>query len=149
VTDRVQVAALAASVALLLVVLELVRRRRLAEEYSALWIISAVALMAVAWRRELLDNAAQWLGVHYPPALLLLAVILIVFAASLSFSVVLSRHQRHIDRLIDESALLAAELRELRQQVAAVAGPDADERTRVMPALQPAPSGPAPNRPAM
>jgi hypothetical protein len=34
--------------------------------------------------------------------------------ASLSFSVVLSRQQRQIDRLIEENAIMAAELRELR-----------------------------------
>ena len=37
--DRIQVVAVIGSVLLLLLVLELVRRRRLAEEYSALWIV--------------------------------------------------------------------------------------------------------------
>jgi len=113
-TDRVQIAALTASVILLLLVLELVRRRHLAEEYSALWILSALALMGISLRRDLLDTAAMWLGVYYPPAVLLLVVILIVFTASLSFSVILSRHQRQIDRLIEETAVMSAELRELR-----------------------------------
>ena len=115
-TDRVQIAALAASIMLLLLVLELVRRRHLAEEYSTLWILSALGLMAVSWRRDLLDTAARWLGVYYPPAVLLLVVILIVFTASLSFSVILSRHQRQIDRLIEETAVMSAELRELRSE---------------------------------
>ena len=73
-TDRVQIAAIAASVSLLILVLELVRRRRLTEEYSVLWILSAVALIGVSWRRDLLDTAARWLGVYYPPAVLLLLV---------------------------------------------------------------------------
>lgn len=113
-TDRVQIAAIAASVSLLILVLELVRRRRLTEEYSVLWILSALALIGVSWRRDLLDTAARWLGVYYPPAALLLLVILIVFTASLSFSVILSRHQRQIDRLIEDTAVLSAELREIR-----------------------------------
>jgi SNF family Na+-dependent transporter len=114
VTDRVQIAALSASIGLLFLVLELIRRRRLSEEYSVLWIVSALALIGISWRRGLLDTAAQWLGVYYPPALLLLAVILIMFTASLTFSVILSRHQRQIDRLIEETAVLSAEVRELR-----------------------------------
>jgi hypothetical protein len=113
-TDRVQVAAILASVSLLILVLELVRRGRLTEEYSVLWILSAIALIGVSWRRDLLDTTARWLGVYYPPAVLLLLVILIVFTASLSFSVILSRHQRQIDRLIEETAVLSAELREIR-----------------------------------
>ena len=51
--DRIQVVALAGSVLLLLLVLELVRRRRLAEEYSALWIVSAILLIGLSLRRDL------------------------------------------------------------------------------------------------
>src|SRR4029079_9881381 len=105
----------AASVVLLLVVLELVRRRRLAEEYSILWVVAAAALIAVSLRRSLLDIVARWLDVHYPPAVLVLLLILIVFIASLCFSVILSSQQRQIDRLIDETSVLSAELRDLRQ----------------------------------
>jgi len=115
VTDRVQIFAVAASVVLLLVVLELVRRRRLVEEYSILWVVAASALIAVSLRRSLLDIVARWLDVHYPPAVLVLLLILIVFIASLCFSVILSRQQRQIDRLIDDTSVLSAELRDLKQ----------------------------------
>jgi hypothetical protein len=114
VTDRVQVVALVSSALLLLLVLELVRRRRLSEEYSALWIVLAVSLIGIALRRDVLDSAAKWLGVYYPPAVLVLILIGVISVAALSFSVILSRHQRQIDRLIEENAIMGAELRELR-----------------------------------
>jgi len=114
-TDRVQIVALAGSVVLLLLVLELVRRRRLAEEYSALWIVSALVLIGISLRRDMLDFAATWLGVYYPPAVLVLMLVAIISVASLFFSVILSRQQRQIDRLIEENAIMAAELRELRR----------------------------------
>ena len=117
-TDNVQILAVAASVGLLLVVLELVRRRRLVEEYSILWVLAALALIGVSLRRSVLDVTARWLDVHYPPAVLVLLLILIVFIASLCFSVILSGQQRKIDRLIDETAVLAAELRDLRAAAA-------------------------------
>jgi hypothetical protein len=113
--DRIQVVALTGSVLLLLLVLELVRRRRLAEEYSALWIVSAILLIGLSLRRDLVDFAARWLGVYYPPAILVLMLVGIVFVALLSFSVILSRHQRQIGRLIEENAIMAAELRDLRR----------------------------------
>jgi hypothetical protein len=113
-TDRVQVLALTGSVLFLLFVLELVRRRRLAEEYSALWIVSALALIGISLRRDVLDFAARWMGVYYPPAVLVLMLVAIISVASLSFAVILSRQQRQIDRLIEETAIMAAELRELR-----------------------------------
>ena len=114
-TDRVQILAIAASVVLLLVVLELVRRRRLVEEYSLLWVLAALALIGVSLRRDILDSTARWLNVHYPPAVLVLLLIFIVFVASLCFSVILSRQQQQIERLIDETAILSAEIRELRK----------------------------------
>ena len=121
-TDRVQVLALIGSVLFLLFVLELVRRRRLAEEYSALWIVSALVLIGISLRRDALDFAARWLGVYYPPAVLVLMLVAIISVASLSFSVILSRQQRQIDRLIEENAIMAAELRELRWEQEANAG---------------------------
>lgn len=116
-TDRVQIVALVSSVLLLLLVLELVRRRRLSEEYSALWIILSVSLIGIALRRDVLDSAAKWLGVYYPPTVLVLMLVAIISVAALFFSVILSRHQRQIDRLIEENAIMGAEIRELRSDL--------------------------------
>ena len=113
-TDRIHVVAIAVSVFLLLAVLELVRRRKLAEEYSILWILFALALLVVSLRRDLLDVFARWLGVYYPPIVLLFLLIVMVFIASLSFAVILSRQRRQIERLTEEAAILGAELQELR-----------------------------------
>ena len=84
-TDRVQVVALGCSVLLLLLVLELVRRRRLSEEYSALWIVLAVCLIGLSLRRDVLDSAAKWLGVYYPPAVLVLMLVAIISVAACMF----------------------------------------------------------------
>ena len=114
--DRIQIVALTVSVMLLVAVLELVRRRKLTEEYSFLWILSSLALLALSVRRELLHDAARWLGVYYPPILLVMLLIVMVFVASLCFSVIVSRQRRQIERLIEETAILSAELRELRER---------------------------------
>ena len=114
--DRIQVVALVVSIVLLLAVLELVRRRKLTEEYSFLWILSSLALLAVSIRREILHAAARWLWVYYPPILLVMLLIVMVFVASLCFSVIVSRQRQQIERLIEETAILSAELRELRDE---------------------------------
>lgn len=114
--DRIQIVSLAVSVLLLLVVLELVRRKKLTEEYSFLWILSALALLAVSAKRQVIDTTARWLGVYYPPIILVLLLILMVFVATLCFSVIVSRQRRQIERLIEETAILSAELRELRKK---------------------------------
>ena len=113
--DRVQIVALVVSVLLLGTVLELVRRRKMIEEYSFLWIVFSLTLLALSSRRELLHVAARWLGVFYPPILLVMLLIVMFFVASLSHSVIVSRHRRQIDRLTEETAILSAELRDLRK----------------------------------
>lgn len=115
--DRIQVVALAVSIALLLIVLELVRRRKITEEYSFIWILSSLLLLALSIRREILHAAARWLGIYYPPILLVMVLIVIVFAASLGFSIIVSRQRQQIERLIEETAILSAELRDLRDEV--------------------------------
>ena len=97
--DRLQLVAVAVSVGLILIVLELVRRRKLVEEYSLLWIFCSLALLALSIWRGLLHAAARELGVYYPPSILLLVLILVAFVVMLWFSVVLSTQRRQIERL--------------------------------------------------
>lgn len=113
-TDRIQLVALGVSLSLLIIVLELVRRRKLTEEYSFLWILCSLALVGLSIRRDVLDTAAHWLGVFYPPTVLLMLLIMMVFIASLCFSVIVSRQRQQIERLIEETAILAAEIRDDR-----------------------------------
>jgi hypothetical protein len=123
-TDVIQLISIAVSAALLVTVIELVRRALLTEEYSFIWIACAVALLILSLWRNLLDLAASALDVHYPPALLLLALTFFVVIVSLYFSVVVSRHRKQIDLLVQELALLDADLRTLRESARAVATDD-------------------------
>lgn len=113
-TDRIQIVALTVSVLLLLVVFELVRRRKLTEEYSFLWILFALVLLILSARREIPYAVARWLGVYYPPIVLVMVLIVMVLVASLCFSVIVSRQRRQIERLMEETAILSAELRDLQ-----------------------------------
>jgi hypothetical protein len=116
VIEPIQIIALFTSLFLLGLVLELVRRKKLTEEYSFIWLVCALALLGVALGRRLLDRVALAMGIYYPPAALLLVLIFFVFVASLSFSVVVSRQRQQIERLIEEAALLEARLRELNER---------------------------------
>jgi hypothetical protein len=112
--DAVQLTALVVSGLLLAYVLDLVRRKKLTEEYSFVWILCALALIVLSLGRRYLDRLAVGFGIYYPPAALLLVLGLFVFIASVSFSVVVSRQRQQIETLIEEAALLEAQVRELR-----------------------------------
>jgi hypothetical protein len=118
VIDRVTVAGVLVSALLLVIVFELVRRRRLTEEYSFVWILAALAMLGLSFSRPLLNRAASWLGIYYPPAILLLVLVPLVFGALLYFSVVVSRQREQIERLVEEVSILGAELRDLQRRTA-------------------------------
>jgi len=128
-TDPVQLVSIVVSGALLVTIIELVRRGRLTEEYSFIWIVCAVALLALSLWRNLLDLAAATLGVHYPPAVLLLILTFFVVIVSLYFSVVVSRHRKNIEKLVEEVALLDADVRALRESARSVAAGEVVPRT--------------------
>jgi hypothetical protein len=113
-SDRIEIAGAIAGAILIGVVLELVRRRKLTEEYSLVWLVSAAVLLAASLRREALQTVGRWLGIEQPPVVLLAIAMLILVVVSLCLSVVVSRQRRQIDRLMEDTAILSAELGELR-----------------------------------
>src|SRR4051794_23182732 len=120
-SDPVQIVSITVSAALLVLVIELVRRGKLTEEYSLLWFVCATALLGFSVWRDALHLAARVLGVHYPPAVLILVLVFFVFVVSLYFSVVVSRQRSQIERMLEELALLDRDLRELRGRIGPVA----------------------------
>jgi hypothetical protein len=109
--DRVQWVSILASAALLLTVLELVRSRRLQEEYSLLWIFTSVVLLLLSCWRGLLDRMAFLVGIHYPPSALFLVGLAFFLIILLHFSVVLSELSERTKRIAQEVALLREEVR--------------------------------------
>ncbi|MEP7293046.1 MAG: DUF2304 domain-containing protein [Chloroflexota bacterium] len=121
--DRVTLFGLAASVAGLLFVLELVRQRRLREDYSLLWLATAIVLIFLSISRPLLDSLAAFLGVvTYPPAALFLVAIVFMLVLLLHFSTVLTRLARENKEVAQQMAILRWQLTEAQNQIAAKAG---------------------------
>lgn len=107
---RIQLLAIVASGILLLIVLELVRRRRLMERYALLWLLSGIVLLVLATFRGLLEDAARVIGVEYPPSALFFIAFAFVLLLLLHFSVAVSR-------LADQSKVIAQRLAILEKRV--------------------------------
>jgi hypothetical protein len=103
--DRIQWVSILGSAALLAAVLELVRRRRLREEYSLLWISTAAVLLLLSVWRGLLDRLAFLTGIKYPPSALFLVGFGFFLLILLHFSLVLSDLSRKTKQLAQEIAL--------------------------------------------
>ena len=107
---RIQIVAIVAAGGLILVLLELVRRRSLLERYALLWLFSALVLLALAVWRDLLEEVASALGVAYPPNALFLIAFGFVLVLLLHFSLAVSR-------LSDQTKVLAQRLALLEERV--------------------------------
>ncbi len=107
---RIQIVAIVAAGGLILVLLELVRRRSLLERYALLWLFSALVLLALAVWRGLLEQVASTLGVAYPPNALFLIAFGFVLVLLLHFSLAVSR-------LSDQTKVLAQRLALLEERL--------------------------------
>jgi ABC-type uncharacterized transport system YnjBCD permease subunit len=109
----VSIAGALASFALVLVVLELIRSRRLRERYALLWLVTGIVLCGLSAWRAGLNTIAGWVGVRsYPPAVLFAVGFLFVLAVLLHYSTVISRLSDQNVMLAQRLALLETELRE-------------------------------------
>ncbi|GAB4573880.1 MAG: hypothetical protein Kow0077_17700 [Anaerolineae bacterium] len=113
--DRQTIFGLIVTLGILLGVLELVRRRRLREEYSLLWIITAVALTILNVWPAPLDWLATVTGIFRPTVLFVVAVAFFLLIL-LYYSTVLTRLADQNKDLAQEIALLREELEQLRDK---------------------------------
>ncbi len=128
--DRAVLFTLGASVAALLLILELVRRRRLREGYSLLWLAIAAGMIVLAGWRDLLHGLAAFVGVAYPPNLLFLLAVLSILTMLLYFSTVISRLTQENRELAQRFALLQYELERVREHAEAIADHRQQQRER-------------------
>ena len=114
--DRTILITLGAALILLVSVLELVRRRRLREQYSILWLLASVVILILASNRVLLDLLARAMKIAYPPSALFVVLLGFLLLITLHFSTVISRLTRDNESLAQEIAILRVQIRDLDKQ---------------------------------
>ena len=108
--SRTQIIVAFAAVGLAMFVLDLVRRRRLGEEFSVLWIVASVVVAALGFSTPLLRLITRVLGMLFESST--------VFAVGLAFAVtVLLYLSVKLSRLTVEHQIVVRELALLRHQV--------------------------------
>jgi hypothetical protein len=112
---RTQLFVVAVGLAMLLFILNLVRRKQLREQYSLLWIASAIVLVLCAIFIRGVDKLAHLVGIYYPPAFLFLVAILVVFVMQFHFSTVISNLREQNRSLTQDLGMLNAEVKDLRR----------------------------------
>jgi len=115
VDNRIQIVSIAAAFLLVVLVIELVRRRRLNERYALLWLFSAFVILGLAIWQGLLERLATLIGVAYPPNALFLVAVAFILLLVLNFSAALSRLGDQTRTLAQRLAILEARQRSADQ----------------------------------
>ena len=111
--DVLKILAIVGSGTVLLLVVELIRRGRLKERYSLLWLFAGGVLLVLSSSRNILEYISNRVGIYYPPSFLFLLAFLFLLLITLHFSVTISGLSEKNKRLAQELALLRQEMREL------------------------------------
>jgi hypothetical protein len=111
---RAQIIAVVVALAFLLLILDLVRRRRLVERYALLWMGAGFVLIVLAVWTGGLDVLADVMGIQLPANAIFILAFAMIFLLLLNFSVATSRLSEETKILAQESARLEQELREAR-----------------------------------
>lgn len=119
---QVEIIAILGTIFLLGLILEMVRRRQVAENYALLWLLTAVALFTLALWRELLDVLASVMGIFYPPAALFVIGFGFFLLIMLQFSVIITQLSRKNKELAQQVGILNWKLSEQEKKVTEFVG---------------------------
>ena len=112
---KLQIVAILASSMLVVLVFELLRRRRLIERYALLWLFSSLVLLGLSVWTGLLEVISDAVGIVYPPNALFMIAFAFVLVLLLHFSIAISRLSGETKVLAQEVARLGREVRELSE----------------------------------
>ena len=101
--------------AVLVFVVNLVRTRKLKEEYALLWLFAAIVMMLGPVFIDVVDAVSYALGILYPPAFIFLVALICVLFILFQFSVTISRFSDQIKILTQDVALLTKRVQDLQE----------------------------------
>ena len=108
-----QLFALIVSVLVFVVVIDMVRKRRLREEYSVLWLATSVVMFVLVVRYDWLVALTALIGAGLPTTTLFLGSLIFLMLLSVQFCIKISRLTDQVKNLSQENALMRLEIENL------------------------------------
>jgi hypothetical protein len=112
-----QIFALLVSLVIFVAVVDLVRKRRLREEYSVLWLAPSVLMFVLVLRYEWLVALTTLIGAGLPTTTLFLGSIIFLMLLSVQFCIKISKLTDQVKNLSQENALMKMEVEKLAKQI--------------------------------
>jgi hypothetical protein len=113
---------IAVGIGILVFVINLVRTRKLKEEYAILWLFTGVVLVLLPVVIDVLDAVSFALGITYPPAFIGLVAAVCILFILFQFSTSISRFSERTKVLTQEVAVLREQVRRLEAELTALRG---------------------------
>ncbi|MBF0520096.1 MAG: DUF2304 domain-containing protein [Nitrospirae bacterium] len=98
-------------VILFAIIFELVRRRKFREEHSLLWFIVSICIISGAFLDDVVNRMAMFLGVGYPPVIVLVFLTVLLILSLMYFSIIISDLKGKIKELNQKIAFLEYEIK--------------------------------------
>lgn len=118
----------------LVVVIELLRRRRLRERHAIWWLVAGLAALIAGVFPQTLDWAARLIGIEVPINLVFFVSIGILFLVCLQTSTELTKLEAKTRTLAEQAALQDLRIRELETRLGGSVTTDAATTTPATPA---------------
>jgi len=115
-TPHQKVFAIIASIVLLLFILELVRKRKIKEEYSWFWLLIGSAIFILVIWYDLLLFITQLIGSETPMTTLFLFGFLFLLFVNIHYSVKISTFTEQIKRMVQKIGILSKEIEDFKNK---------------------------------
>jgi len=113
---RQQLFAIVVSLLVFFFTIEMVRTRKLREEYSVLWLTTSFVMFVLVLKYEWLVNITRVIGAVLPTTTLFLGSIIFLVLMAVQFSIKISRLTDQVKDLVQENALLRQDLKQFKVQ---------------------------------
>lgn len=103
---RQQMVAIFMAILIFIVILELVRKRKLREEYSWLWLLTGALLVVLTVWYDILIKVTHLIGAILPTSTLFFLALIFLMLVCIQFSIRISKLTDQVKNLVQEVTLL-------------------------------------------
>jgi len=101
-------------ISIFIIILDLVRRRKLREEYSWLWLLTSSGLFVLVIRYSWLEHITEVMGAVLPTTTLFIGALVFLMFLSIQFSIRISKLTDQVKNMVQENALLREKIEEIK-----------------------------------
>lgn len=112
-----QVFAIIVCLMVFVLTIDMVRKRRLREEYSILWLATSIIMFVLVIKYEWLEALTSFIGAGLPTTTLFICSIIFLMLIAVQFSMKITTLTNQVKNLAQDNALLRAELDKITKKL--------------------------------